>query len=104
MAIATKIALKPLGNRVIVQRVDEEEEKKHGIIIPDSAKNKHKQRKAKVIAIGSGKRLEDGSTLSIPVKEGDIILMDEYAGQEVTVEDEEYIVLKADDIIALIQE
>lgn len=104
MPTATKIALKPLGNRVLVQSVADEETKKGSIIIPDSAKNSKRQKKAKVLAIGPGKRLENGNILPIPVKEGDLILMDEYAGQEVTVNDEEYIILKSDEIIALIEE
>jgi len=96
-----KTTLKPLGNRVLVQRLEAEETVKGGIILPDSAKKK--QETAKVIAIGSGKRLDDGKTLPIPVNVGDVILMDKYSGQEVTIEDEEYMILKADDIIAIIE-
>lgn len=96
-----KTILKPLGNRVLVQRLEAEETMKGGIILPDSAKKK--QETAKVIAIGSGKKLEDGKTLPIPVNVGDVILMDKYSGQEVTVDDEEYMILKADDIIAIIE-
>ena len=59
---------------------------------------------AKVIAIGPGKLTDDNKTLAMPVKIGDIILMDKYAGQEITIEDEEYIIAKADDIIAIIEE
>ena len=97
-----KIALKPLGNRVLVQRMEPEEKMKGGIILPDSAKKK--QETAKVIAIGAGKRLEDGKVLPMPVNVGDVILMDKYSGQEVTIDDEEYMILKADDIIAIIEE
>lgn len=96
-----KTTLKPLGNRVLVQRLEAEETMKGGIILPDSAKKK--QETAKVVAIGSGKKLEDGKTLPIPVKVGDVILMDKYSGQEVTLDDEEYMILKADDIIAIIE-
>lgn len=96
-----KTTLKPVGNRVLVQRLEAEETMKGGIILPDSAKKK--QETAKVIAIGSGKKLDDGKTLPIPVKVGDLILMDKYSGQEVTVDDEEYMILKADDIIAIIE-
>src|SRR3989344_2324952 len=98
---AKKITLKPLGNRVLVQRLEPEEKVKGGIILPDSAKKK--QETARVIAIGSGKRLDDGKTLPVPVKIGDVILMDKYSGQEVTIDDEEYMILKADDIIAIIE-
>ena len=97
-----KVALKPLGNRVLAQRLEPEEKMKGGIILPDSAKKK--QEPAKVIAVGTGARLEDGKILPIPVKVGDTILMDKYGAQEVTVDDEEYLILKADDIIAIIEE
>ena len=99
---AKKITLKPLGNRVLVQRLEPEEKMKGGIILPDSAKKK--QETARVVAIGSGKRLDDGKMLPVPVKISDIILMDKYSGQEVTIDDEEYMILKADDIIAIIEE
>ncbi|MDE3045158.1 MAG: co-chaperone GroES [Verrucomicrobiota bacterium] len=99
---AKKLALKPLGNRVLVQRLEAQEKMKGGIILPDSAKKK--QETAKVVAVGTGHRLEDGKVLPIPVKIGDIILMDKYAGQEVTIDDEEYMILKADDLIAIIEE
>jgi chaperonin GroES len=99
---AKKITLRPLGNRVLVQRLDAENTMKGGIILPDSAKKK--QESAKVVAIGTGKKLDDGKAIPVPVKVGDIILMDKYAAQEVTVDDEEYLILKADDIIAIIEE
>jgi chaperonin GroES len=99
---AKKITLKPLGNRVLVQRLEPQETMKGGIILPDSAKKK--QETAKVVSVGSGKRLDDGNTLPIPVKVGDVILMDKYSGQEVTIDDEEFMILKADDIIATIEE
>jgi chaperonin GroES len=99
---AKKITLKPLGNRVLVQRLDPVEKMKGGIILPDSAKKK--QESARVVAVGSGKKLEDGKVLPMPVNIGDIILMDKYSGQEVSIDDEEYMILKADDIIAIIEE
>ncbi|MBI3901275.1 MAG: co-chaperone GroES [Chlamydiia bacterium] len=99
---AKKINLKPLGNRVLVQRLEPQETVKGGIILPDSAKKK--QETAKVMSIGPGKLLDDGKVLPIPVKVGDVILMDKYAGQEVTIDDEEFLILKADDIIATIEE
>jgi len=97
-----KTMLKPLGNRVLVQRLEAQETMKGGILLPDSAKKK--QETAKVVAIGSGKLLDDGKLLPIPVKVGDVILMDKYSGQEVTIDDEEFMILKADDIIATIEE
>ena len=99
---AKKTTLKPLGNRVLVERLEAQETLKGGIILPDSAKKK--QETAKVVAVGSGKRLDDGTILPVPVNVGDVILMDKYSGQEVTVDDEEYMILKADDIIAIIEE
>ena len=99
---AKKITLKPLGNRVLAKRLEAEQKIKGGILLPESAKKK--QESARVVAIGSGKKLDDGKVLPIPVKVGDIILMDKYSAQEVTVDDEEYMILKADDIIAIIEE
>jgi len=97
-----KLSLKPLGNRVIAQRLEAQETMKGGIILPDSAKKK--QETAKIVAIGDGKRLDDGKILPISLKVGDIILMDKYSAQEVTIDDVEYIILKADDIIATIEQ
>ncbi len=99
--LKNKIKLKPLGNRIIAQRMESEEVSKGGIIIPDSAKKK--QETAKVIAIGEGKRTDDNKVIPIQVKIGDIILMDKYSGQEVTIDDQEYIIVKADDVIAIVE-
>jgi chaperonin GroES len=98
---AKKSTLKPLGNRVLVQRSEQEETLKGGLILPETAKKK--QETAKVIAIGTGTITNEGKTIPIPVKVGDLILMDKYAGQEVTLDDEEFVILRADDIIATIQ-
>jgi chaperonin GroES len=97
-----KLALKPLGDRVLVQRIEAKETMKGGIILPDSAKKK--QETAKVVSVGPGKRLEDGSTLTIPVNIGDTILMEKYSGQEVNIDNEDYIILKSDEIIATIED
>ncbi len=99
---AKKITLKPLGNRVLAQRQEAKETMKGGIILPDSAKKK--QESATVVAVGPGARNEDGNIIPMPVKVGDVILMDKYSAQEVTIDDVEYIILKADDIIAIIEE
>ena len=96
-----KSTLKPIGNRVVAKRLEAEETLKGGIILPDSAKKK--QETAKVIAIGDGKKTDEGKLIEMPVKVDDIILMDKYSGQEVTLDDEEYIIVKADDIIAIIE-
>ena len=102
MTQGTKTMLKPLGNRVLAKRLEQEDSMKGGIIIPDSAKQK--QEVMEVIAIGEGKKTDEGQTLPMPVKIGEKILIDKYAGQEVTLEDEEYTILKADDIIAIIEQ
>lgn len=96
-----KLTLKPLGNRVLVQRLEQEETLKGGLILPETAKKK--QETAKVVAIGTGTKTDEGKEIPIPVKVGDHILMDKYAGQEVTLNDEEFVILRADDIIATIQ-
>jgi chaperonin GroES len=95
-----KTTLRPLGNRVLVQRLEQEETLKGGIILPDTAKKK--QETAKVIAIGTGSTTSEGKEIPIPVQIGDHILMDKYSGQEVTIDDEEFVILRADDIIAII--
>lgn len=97
-----KISIRPLGDRVLVKRREAEETLKGGIILPDSAKKK--QESAEVVAIGKGKVNKEGQLMPMPVKVGDVILMDKYAGQEVTVNDEEYVILRADDIVATIEE
>lgn len=75
---------------------------KGGIILPDSAKKK--QETAKVVAVGAGKKLDDGKVIPVSVKVGDVILMDKYSGQEITLDDEEFVIVKADDIIAIVEE
>ena len=95
------VKLQPLGNRVLVRRLAAEEKLKGGIILPDTAKKKQEQ--AEVIALGSGKKDKNGHLIPMPVKIGDIILMEKYSGQEVTVSDEEFVILRADDIIAIVE-
>lgn len=97
-----KVRLQPLGNRVLVQRLEAEETLKGGIILPDTAKKK--QETARVVAIGTGKTDSEGKVIPIPVKVGDLILMEKYSGQDVTLDDEEYVTLRSDDIIAIIEE
>jgi chaperonin GroES len=100
-ATAKKISLKPLGSRVVAQRSEQEEVTKGGIILPDSAKQK--QETAIVIAIGPGSKSKDGEDIPVPVSVGDTILMDKYAAQEVTIDDEEYIIVRSEDIIAIVE-
>ncbi len=96
-----QLKLRPLGNRVIVKRMEEESTLKGGIILPDSAKKK--QETAKVVAIGKGKANKDGELIKPTVEIGDVVFMDKYSGQEVTIDDEEYVIVNADDIIAIVQ-
>lgn len=101
MSNATKVKLKPLGNRVLCKRLEPEEKVKGGIILPDTAKKK--QETAEVIATGTGKKDKKGETIPFPVKAGDKILMDKYSGNEVTLDGTEYIIINADDIIAIVE-
>jgi chaperonin GroES len=95
------VNFRPLGNRVLLQRLEMEEKLKGGILLPETAKKK--QEHAKVIAIGTGKKDKNGNLIPIQVKIDDIILMEKYSGQEVTLNDQEYVILRADDIIAIVE-
>jgi chaperonin GroES len=97
-----QVKFKPLGNRVLVRRLAAEEKLRGGIILPDTAKKKQEQ--AVVIALGSGKKDKNGVLIPMPVKLGDVILMEKYSGQEIQLDDEEYVILRADDIIAIIEQ
>jgi chaperonin GroES len=96
-----KMTLRPLADRVMVQRKEAEETLKGGIILPDSAKQK--QETAVVVAVGPGKTDKEGKLVPMPVKEGDTVLMDKYSGQEVSLNDEDYLILRAGDIIAIVE-
>lgn len=93
--------LQPLGNRILVRRLEVEEKLKGGIILPDTAKKKQEQ--AEVIAIGTGKKDKSGNVIPMPVKIGDIVLIEKYSGQEVTLNDETYVIVRADDLIAIVE-
>jgi len=93
--------IRPLHDRILVKRVEEQEVRKGGIIIPDSAKEKPQE--GKVIAVGSGKVTEDGKKIPLDVKAGDRILFGKYSGSEVKVEDEEYLILKEEDVLGIIE-
>jgi chaperonin GroES len=95
------MAIRPLHDRVIVQRMKEEEKTKGGIIIPDSAKEKPVE--GKVIAVGNGKILEDGKVRKLEVKKGDRVLFGKYSGQEVKVDGEEMVILREDDIVGIVE-
>jgi len=94
--------VRPLHDRILVTRIDEKkEEKKGNIIIPDSAKEKPQE--GKVVAVGNGKVLEDGHKLDLEVKAGDRILFGKYAGTEVKIEDQDYLIMREDDILAILK-
>ncbi len=93
--------IRPLHDRVLVKRVEEQEVKKGGIIIPDTAKEKPQE--GKVIAVGNGKVNDDGKKIPLDVKAGDRILFGKYSGSEVKVEDEEYLILKEEDVLCIIE-
>jgi chaperonin GroES len=96
-----KIKIKPLADRVLVKRLETDEEQKvGGIIIPDTAKEKPQE--AEVIAVGPGK-IEDGKRVALEVKKGDKILIGKYSGTEVKVEGEEYLIMREDDILAIVE-
>lgn len=98
----TMTQIKPLGNRVLAKRLEQEPTLKGGIILPDSAKKK--QEVAEVIACGPGSLSKDGQLLMMPVKVGDKILLDKYSAQEIQFNDQDFIIIKADDIVAIVQE
>jgi chaperonin GroES len=93
--------LRPLHDRILVKRLEAGEQKKGGIIIPDSAKEK--PQRGTVVAAGNGKRLENGKVAPLDVKAGDSILFGKYSGSEVTIDDTEYLILREDEILAVIE-
>ncbi|NLZ63739.1 MAG: co-chaperone GroES [Lentisphaerae bacterium] len=92
--------IKPLGDRVLVEAIEEKEVVKGGIYIPDSAKEKPQQ--AKVVAVGPGKRDDKGVLIPADVKVGDIVLTSKYGGTEIKLDDKEYKILNASDILAIV--
>lgn len=93
--------MKPLNDHVLVKRLEQESISRGGIIIPDSAKEK--PTKACVIAVGPGKRSKDGSHQPMDLKPGDEVLFGKYSGSEVKIDGEEYVILREDDILAVVQ-
>jgi chaperonin GroES len=94
--------VRPLHDRIIVQRIEEGEQKIGGIIIPDTAKEKPQQ--GKVIAAGAGKVKDDGKRISLDVKAGDTILFGKYSGQEIKLEGEEFLIMREDEVLAVVDE
>ena len=93
--------IRPLHDRILVERLEEKEVKKGGIIIPDTAKEKPQE--AKVIAVGNGKVGDDGKKIPLDVKAGDKILFGKYSGSEVKLDDKEYLILREEDILAILE-
>jgi len=93
--------VRPLHDRIIVQRIEEGEQKVGGIIIPDTAKEKPQQ--GKVIAAGQGKVKEDGGRQPLDVKDGDTILFGKYSGQEIKIDGEEYLIMREDEVLAVLE-
>ncbi len=96
------MSVRPLHDRIIVQRIEEGEQKIGGIIIPDSAKEKPQQ--GKVIAVGNGKVKDDGTRVALDVKAGDTILFGKYSGQEIKVDGEEYLIMREDEVLGVLEE
>jgi chaperonin GroES len=94
-------AIRPLHDRVIIKRIEEQEQVRGGIIIPDSAKEKPQE--GEVIAVGNGKMLDNGERVALDVKAGDRVLFGKYAGNEVKLDDQEYLIMREDDILGIIE-
>ena len=92
---------RPLHDRILVKRLDEGEQKIGGIIIPDTAKEKPQQ--GKVVAVGAGKIKDDGGRITLDVKAGDTILFGKYSGQEIKLDGEEFLILREDEVLAVIE-
>jgi chaperonin GroES len=92
---------RPLHDRILVQRLEEGEQKIGGIIIPDTAKEKPQQ--GKVIAVGNGKTKDDGTRIPLDVKAGDTILFGKYSGQEIKLDGEEYLIMREDEVLAVFE-
>ncbi|MFN0171872.1 MAG: co-chaperone GroES [Bryobacteraceae bacterium] len=92
--------IRPLYDRIVVKRIEEQETTRNGLIIPDSAKEKPQE--GEVMAVGRGKRLEDGQVVPLSVKAGDRILFGKYSGSETTLEGTEYLIMREDDVLGVL--
>ena len=93
--------IRPLHDRILVKRMEEQEVRRGGIIIPDTAKEKPQE--GKVVAVGNGKVADDGKRTPLDVKAGDKILFGKYSGNEVKIEDEEYLIIREEDVLAILE-
>jgi chaperonin GroES len=94
--------VRPLHDRILLKRIEEKESIKGGIVIPDTAKEKPQE--GLVVAVGNGKILENGTKLSLEVKEGDRVLFGKYSGSEIKVDGEEYLIIREDDVLGILAE
>ena len=94
-------SIKPLQDRVIIKRIEEGEQIRGGIIIPDTAKEKPQE--GEVIAVGEGKKLDNGERVPLDIKEGDRVLFGKYAGTEIKLDGDEYLIMREDDILGVIE-
>ncbi len=96
----TTLKIKPVGDRILVQPVEEKEQVRGGVIIPDSAKEKSQE--AKVIALGTGVKTKDGAIVAFEVKVGDRVLLGKFAGSEVSVDGQKYTLVREDDVLGIV--
>ena len=101
MATATAVKVRPLYDRIVVRRVEPREQMRGGIIIPDTAKEKPQE--AEVIAVGEGKYSDEGKRIKLDVKKGDRVLIGKYSGTDIKLEDEEYTILREDEVLAIVE-
>jgi chaperonin GroES len=101
MSETTAVSIRPLGDRILVQRVEAEEMTAGGIILPETAKEKPKE--GRVIAIGEGRTLDNGDKSTFSVKSGDLVLFSSYAGTDVKYQGDEYMIMREDDVLAIIE-
>jgi chaperonin GroES len=100
MAPKMTTKIRPLGDRILVRRIEESEQVQGGIIIPDTAKEKPTQ--GEIMAVGAGRKTEEGKIMPLEVKPGDRVLMSKYAGTEVKIDGEEYLILREDDVLGIL--
>ena len=95
------MALKPLHDRIVIKQLEAQEKTKSGLVLPDSAKEKPQE--AKVIAVGTGRLLDDGTVKALEIKNGDRVLYGKYSGTEVSIQGEDYLILREEDVLAIVQ-
>jgi chaperonin GroES len=102
MEVSMAMSIKPLGNRVVVEPIEEEEVTASGIVLPETAKEK--PQKGKILSVGPGERNEEGNRIPLDVKEGDKVLFAKYAGTEIKINDKKLLILRESDLLAILEE